>query len=61
MKSQEQMFWETHKRIAEADRHVMELARHPTNPLTNSDLETLVNRYPERWGKYRGLIGKLPN
>ncbi|APZ42529.1 hypothetical protein [Acidihalobacter ferrooxydans] len=61
MPTQEQMFYQAHKRLADANKFIMDLARDPSNPLTNNDLRKLVDRFPERWGRYRGLIGKLPH
>jgi hypothetical protein len=60
MKTQENLYWEALRKLSEIDHHVMDMINHPTNPITNSDLEKLVARFPERWGRYRGFIGKLP-
>ena len=59
MKTQYQMYREAEKRIFDRNRGFLELASHPTNPLTNQDLERLIARWPERYGMYSGWLGKL--
>lgn len=61
MKTQEQMFYEAQRKLGESDRFFMELVKDEVNPLTNDDLEELVIRFPQRWSRYAGFIGKLPN
>ena len=61
MKTQKQMFYDSHRKVAERNNALMELISHPTNPLTNKDLEALIKRWPERYGIYSGLVGTLPN
>jgi hypothetical protein len=60
MKTQAQMFYEAHDRLATRDRHVMEMLRHPTNPLTKADLQRLIERCPERWARYAGICANMP-
>jgi hypothetical protein len=57
--NQLQMFYREQRRIGEKDAIFMELIRHPTNPLTNDDLRKMVARWPDRYGKYAGFVGKL--
>ena len=55
-RTQKQLFYEAQKKIAEANRHVMEMIKDPYNPLTKKDLHLLADRFPERWNKYRTLL-----
>ena len=41
------------------DRAVMDMINCKENPMTNADLESLIKRKPDTYGKYRGLVGKL--
>ena len=59
MKTQQQLFNEAHRKLADADQHFMDLIKDPVNPLTNDDLIKLVERFPQRWDRYSGFIGKL--
>jgi hypothetical protein len=59
VKTQLQMFYEEQAKIAARTASIMELVNHPTNPLTNQDLERAIARWPERYGMYAGFIGKL--
>lgn len=59
MKTQLQHFADADARICAANNHFMEMVNHPTNPLTNEDLERLVARFPERWGRFSNWIGGL--
>jgi hypothetical protein len=61
MKSQQRMFYEAQRELAALDRNFFERVNDSINPITNSDLEKLVVRYPERWARYSGFIGKLPH
>ena len=56
--TQKQMYYKAHRKLADANQHVMEMINHPTNPLTKDDLHKLANRFPERWEKYRNLLGE---
>lgn len=60
-KSQYQLCQEALSKLSGTNAHFMEMVHHPTNPLTNEDLRRLVERFPERWGRFAGFIGKLPN
>lgn len=59
--TQEQLFRQEQRRLGERDQFFFELVNDPVNPITNSDLEQLVERFPQRWERYAGFIGKLPN
>jgi len=59
MKTQLQMYWAAELKLFEANREFLELVSHPTNPLTNQDLERLIARWPERYERYSGWLGKL--
>jgi len=52
-----EMYEESRARIAEADRHVMEMINCKVNPLTRKDLHKMADNFPERWEKYRNLLG----
>ena len=47
------------KRIFEQNEVFLELVNHPTNPMTNRDLERLIERRPDRYGRFAGFVGKL--
>ena len=59
MKTQYQMYREAEQKLFDANSVFMDMVKHPTNPLTNQDLERLIARWPERYGMYSGWIGKL--
>ena len=61
MKTQAQMFYEAHRKLADADQHFLDMVNCPENPLTNDDLIKLVEKFPQRWERYSGFIGKLPS
>lgn len=58
--SQEQMFYAAEKRSADLNSAFLELVGHPTNPITRSDLATLIKRRPERYARFAGFLDKLP-
>ena len=58
-KSQYQLFWEAHNKIAELNNAFMDLVNDPVNPLTNEDLESLIKKRPHVYGRFSGLVGKL--
>ena len=59
MKTQLQMYQEAEQWIFDRNREFLELVSHPTNPLTNQDLERLIACWPERYEMYSGWLGKL--
>ena len=59
MKSQMEMWREAERRSGALNRVFMELVHHPSNPLTNEDLQNLIKMRPEVYGRFSGYIGKL--
>ena len=53
------MFYAAHDRIAAQNEAFLELASHPTNPMTDDDLRKLIERNPERYGRFANFLGKL--
>jgi hypothetical protein len=47
------------RRLFERNQAFLDMINDPVNPLTNSDLKRLIERWPERYGMYSGFIGKL--
>ena len=60
MKTQKQMYYEAVRKTGERDRLFLELLNHPTNPMTKADLEALIARRPEVYGRYTGFLAKFP-
>jgi hypothetical protein len=61
MKTQVQHFEAAHRKIADLNAAFMELVNHPTNPMTREDIEALIARRPEHYGRFAGFIDKLPS
>lgn len=59
MTTQRQLCSHAEKRLFEQNEAFMDLVKHPTNPMTNQDLERLIARWPERYGRFAGFVGKL--
>ena len=59
MKTQMQLYQEAERKLAEANEAFMDMVNDPVNPLTNDDLERLIARWPERYGRFSGFFGKL--
>ena len=59
MKTQMQMYREAERKLAEANEAFMDMVNDPVNPMTNDDLERLIARWPERYGRFSGFLGKL--
>lgn len=59
MKTQMQMFEESQQRLFSANQAFMDMVNHPTNPMTNQDLERLIAQWPERYGRFSGFLGIL--
>lgn len=59
MKSQYQMWKEAEARSAEANKHFLELVKN--GDITNEELARLIEKHPERWGRFQGWLGKLPS
>ena len=60
MKTQQQIFWESHRRIADANDAFMDLINCKENPMTRQDLESLIRRNPARYGRFSGFLDKPP-
>ena len=56
---QMRMFYAAHDRLAAENMAFMDLVNHPTNPMTNDDLRKLIERHPDRYGRFAHFIGKL--
>ena len=59
MKPQMQMWAESQQRLFAAHRAFMDMVNHPTNPMTNQDLERLIAQWPERYERFSGFLGTL--
>lgn len=59
MKTQGQMFWDAHDKIAGLNAAFMDLVNDPANPMTNDDLRKLIKKSPDIYGRFAGFIGKL--
>ena len=54
--TQRQLFWKSHKFIADGNNHFLEMIQHPTNPLTKKDLKALIARNPNLWERFAGFL-----
>lgn len=59
--TQEQMYYAAEKRSADLNNAMMEAMTDPHNPLTNADLQALIDKRPEVYGRFSGFLGKLPD
>lgn len=59
MMTQIEMYRNAEQKLFEQNLALLALATDPINPLTNQDLERLIARWPERYGRFSGWIGKL--
>ena len=59
MKTQYKMYQEAEQRIFDRNNAFLEMVNDPVNPLTNQDLERLIARFPVRWARFSGFVGKL--
>jgi hypothetical protein len=59
VKTQMQLYQEAERKLAEANEAFMDMVNDPVNPMTNDDLERLIARWPERYGRFSGFLGKL--
>jgi hypothetical protein len=53
------MFWTAHRRIADRDAAFMEIMRGP-NPLTPVEVRVLIDRHPDRYGRYAAFAERCP-
>ena len=54
-----QMYQEAEQKIFRQNQAFMDMVNDPVNPMTNDDLERLIARWPERYGRFSGFLGKL--
>jgi hypothetical protein len=59
MKTQYQLYQKAQSKLFDENRAFMDMVNCPTNPMTNADLEALINRNPEKYGRFSGFLGKL--
>lgn len=59
MKSQYQLYEEAQQKLFDENRAFMDMVTDRVNPMTNADLEVLIKRKPEKYGKFYGFLGKL--
>tara|TARA_R110000824_G_scaffold379016_2_gene570830 strand:- start:5010 stop:5189 length:180 start_codon:yes stop_codon:yes gene_type:complete len=55
--TQKQMFYNAHRKIAEANEQFLEFVK---EGLTKAELIKLIARRPELWGRFKNWIPKLP-
>lgn len=60
MQTQMQKYELARRSIAAANKLFLELVDHPSNPITRADLQALIARRPERWGRFSSWLEKLP-
>lgn len=60
VKSQHQMYYESERKSAALNSALMETIQHKENPLTREDLEALIRRRPEIYGRFSGFLAVLP-
>jgi len=58
MKTQMQMFYEEHAKVAGVAELFLELVK---DGLTRSELARNIERRPELWGRFESWLDKLPN
>jgi hypothetical protein len=56
MKSQKQFYYDAESKAARLNQAFLELINHPTNPLTKSDLVSLIARRPEQYSRFAGFL-----
>lgn len=57
--SQYQLCQEAAKKANARDVAIMEMINDPINPMTKADLKRLIEKFPERYARYAGMIDKL--
>ena len=58
-KTQAQMYYDAVKLSGEKNMAFLDMVNDKHNPMTNDDLQKLIDRYPARYGCFSGFIGKL--
>ena len=59
MKTQEQMFYESHRKVADANELAMEMFTDGST--SRQQLEKLIAKFPQRWIRFANWLDKLPN
>ena len=57
MKTQMEMFWESHNRLARRNEAFLDAVK---DGMTRQELESLIKRRPNIWGAYSHWLDKLP-
>ena len=57
--TQEQMFYQAQRNIADLNEGVMDMIRN--GEITNADLAALIKKRPATYGRFDGFLGKLPD
>jgi len=57
MKTQEQIYWQEHRKIADANELFMDFVK---DGMTREELQKCIDRRPEVWSRYNGWLDKLP-
>jgi hypothetical protein len=60
MLTQAQHYELAQRKIASLNEAFMELVNHATNPMTAEDLQSLIARRPNVYGRFAGFVDKLP-
>ena len=58
MRTQEQHFYAAQRINADINTAFLEMANHPTAPLTESELTVLIAKRPALWGRFAGWFNK---
>jgi len=56
-KTQEQMFYEAGRKVADGNDAMMDLIR--AGDITNGELQALIAKRPSVYGRFQGFVGKL--
>jgi hypothetical protein len=57
MRTQNQLYWQAHERLANINKAFMDLVRE--NNITSTELEKLIQKRPELYGHLKGWIETL--
>lgn len=56
LKSQIQMYWDAHRKVASLNHAFMTMVNDPVNPMTQKDLRRLIEKRPEVYGRFKGFL-----
>ena len=56
--TQEQQFWQAHRKIADGNEAFLFLVQ---EGMTREELQTNINRRPSLWGRFANWLDKLPS